>query len=77
MTQSQIPFIEKLKAFASQNGYETQMTSYGNTPEYDSPTAPVLKIMTNSNLEKTAEIGQKIQKEVFNNQAKTQYEVVP
>jgi len=77
MTENQIPYIEKLKTFASQNGYETQMTSYGNKPQYNSPEAPVLKILTNSNLEKTAEIGRKIQKDIFNNQAETKYDVVP
>ena len=77
MIENQIPFIEKLKTFASQNEYETQMTTYGNKPRYNSTEAPVLRILTNSNLEETAEIGQKIQKDVFNNQADTKYDVVP
>ncbi len=77
MIENQIPFIEKLKTFASQNGYETQMTTYGNKPQYNSSEAPVLRILTNSNLEETAEIGQKIQKDVFNNQVDTKYDIVP
>ncbi|MGI6342302.1 MAG: hypothetical protein ACOXZ9_04920 [Bacteroidales bacterium] len=77
MTETQIPYIDKLKSFASQNGYEIQMTSYGNKPNYNASEAPVLVIVTNSNLEKTAEIGQKIQKEIFKNYADTKYDVVP
>jgi hypothetical protein len=77
MTSNQIPYIDKLKTFANQNGLEIQMTTYGNKPYYDAKEAPVLKIIINSNLEKTAEIGQKIQKEIFNNKAETKYDVVP
>ena len=32
MAEIQIPYIDKLKSFADQNGYETQMTTYGNKP---------------------------------------------
>ena len=77
MSENQLPFIKKLQMFANQNGYETKMTTYGNKPLYNSSEAPVLKIITNSNLEKTAEIGQKIQREIFNNQTTTKYDVVP
>jgi len=77
MTDNQIPYINKLKMFASQNGYETKMTTYRNKPQYNALEAPVLKIITNSNLETTAEIGQQIQKNIFNNQAETKYDVVP
>lgn len=77
MTKQQIPYMDKLKTFATQNGFEIQMTTYRNKPQYDAKEAPVLKIITNSNLEKTAEIGQKIQKDVFNNQTETKYDVVP
>lgn len=77
MTDRQVPYIEKLKTFATQNGFETQITTYGNKPNYDAKEAPVLKIITNSDLEKTSEIGQKIQKDIFNNKAETKYDVVP
>lgn len=77
MANDQIPYIDKLKTFADLNGFEIQMTTYGNKPQYDAKKAPVLKIITNSNLEKTTEIAQKIQKEIFNNIAETRYDVVP
>ncbi|WP_146185939.1 hypothetical protein [Flavobacterium album] len=77
MGNDQIQFIDKLKAFASQNGYATQMKTYGNKPQYDAPEAPVLKILTNSDIEETAVIAQKIQRDVFGNNEETKYDVVP
>lgn len=32
--------------FATQNGYDIQMTTHGNKPNYDAKEAPVLKIIT-------------------------------
>ena len=77
MTEQQIPYIDKLKTFATQNGFEVQMTTYGNKPKYNAEEATVLKIVTNSNLKNTAEIGNKIQKEIFGNKTETKFEVVP
>lgn len=77
IVENQIPYIEKLKIFAVQNDYEIQMTTYGNKSQYNSLEAPVLKILTNSNIEKISEIGEKIQKDIFKNQRFTKYEVVP
>ena len=77
MTNQQVPYIEKLKTFATQNGFATQMTSYGNKPNYSTKEAPVLKIITNSDIEMTSELGQKIQKDIFNNKTGTKYDVVP
>ena len=77
MTRDQIPYIDKLKSFANQNAYETQMTTYGNKPQYNALEAPVLKILTNSNLEKTAEIAREIQTTIFKNRSETKYDVVP
>ena len=77
MVSEQVPYIDRLKTFAHQNGFETQMTTYGNKPHYDKKEAPVLKIITHSNLKEAAELGQRIQQEVFNNNLETQYSVVP
>ncbi len=77
MGKDQIPFIDKLKTFSVQNGYETQMTTYGNKPQYNSPEAPVLRILTNSDLEETSAIARKIQRDIFNNGDDTKYDVVP
>lgn len=77
MVIQQLPYIEKLKTFAIENRFEIQLTTYGNKPEYELKDAPVLKIITNSNIEKTSEIGEKIQIEIFNNKAETKYDLVP
>lgn len=77
LTSEQVPYLESLIVFAGQNEFETEMTTYGNKPHYKLEEAPVLRIITNSPLDKTAEIGQRIQKEIFNNADNTKYDVVP
>lgn len=78
MYKEQLAWMDKLKQFAEQNAYMVQMTTYGNKPRYKtSGTAPVLRIVTKSNLEQTAAIGQKIMSQVFGNDERTIYEVVP
>lgn len=78
MSEEQIPFIVILNEFAGSNGFKSIMTSYGNKPSYSSTeNAPVIRILTNSNLLKSAEIGETIQKTIFKNTAKTVYDVVP
>lgn len=78
MDEDQLPFIDKLKDFATKNGYTTKMLTYGNEPHYKtSDTAPVLRIETKSDLDQTAIIGQNIMSHVFGNNDQTLYEVVP
>jgi hypothetical protein len=78
MYEEQLPWIDKLKQFAKQNGYDIKMTTYNNTPHYKtSEPAQVLRIETKSNLEQTATIGQNIMTQVFRNGEQTTYEVVP
>jgi len=78
MYEEQLPWIDKLKQFAMQNGHNIQMTTYGNTPHYkSSDPAPVLRIETKSTLDQTVLIGQTIMTDVFGNNSLTLYEVVP
>jgi hypothetical protein len=78
MYEEQLPWIDKLRQFAEQNGYRTQMTTYGNKPHYKtSDTAPVLRIETKSDLDQTTAIGHNIMKQVFGNNDQVIYEVVP
>lgn len=78
MYEDQLPWIEKIKEFAKQYGYQTKMITYGNSPHFKTPdTAPVLRIETKSDLEQTATIGQTIMTQVFGNNEHTIYEVVP
>jgi hypothetical protein len=54
------------------------MTTYNNKPNYksDKP-APVLRIETNATIDEITNLGTKIQSEVFHNDDKTVYDVVP
>lgn len=77
MTETQIPFIEKLKEYADSKGFRYQMTSYGNKPHYNSKQAPVLQIVANTNIPETVKIAEEIESKIFRNNSETQYEVVP
>ncbi len=78
MTEDQKPWLDKLIAFAQQNNYVTVMTTYNNKPNYkSSEPAPVLRIVTKSNLDQTVTIGHTIMTHVFANSEQTKYDVVP
>lgn len=78
MGEDQLPYIEKLKAFAKANDFKWVMTTYGNEPRYrsDKP-AQVIHIETNSTLEEITRLGARIQSEIFKNNKETIYEIVP
>ena len=78
MTDTQIPFLDKLKDFANSNNFKNLMTTYNNQPKYksDKP-APVIRIETNVSVEKMTKLGERIQREIFKNNNETIYEVVP
>ena len=78
MGKDQLPFIEKLRKFASDRGFQSQLTTYGNKPNFtsDKP-APVLHIQTKLSLEAVAKLGEDIELGVFKNDLHTVYEVVP
>lgn len=78
MGADQLPYIDKLKAFATSNSLKWTMTTYNNKPQYksDKP-APVLRIETNSTLDDIAKLGEQIQREIFKNNNETVYDVVP
>jgi len=78
LVEQQLPYVEKLKTFATSNGYKVSMTTYGNKPKYTTASeAPVVRIETNSDLENTARIGTIIQRFIFGNGEATVYNVVP
>ena len=78
MTAVQLPYIDKLKDFATSNSFKWTMTTYNNKPQYksDKP-APVLRIETNSTIYDIARLGERIQSEIFKNNNETVYDVVP
>jgi hypothetical protein len=78
MTETQIPYIDKLKDFANSNNFKNILTTYNNRPQYKSENpAPVIRIETNVNLDKIADLGIRIQSEIFKNNKETIYEIVP
>lgn len=78
MTADQVQFLKKLKAFAEAHGFKTLNTSNKKKPLYETDEfAPVLRILTNSSLDETVVIAEKIQLHVFGNTKNTTYDVVP
>ena len=78
MTKEQLPYIDQLENYAKERQIRTATTTYGTSPnEKFADTAPVLQLITNSDLESTVEIARDIQANVFGNTDDTIYEVVP
>jgi len=78
MELDQVPYIDKLKRFADSKHFKSVMTTYGNTPQYESDQkAAVIHIETNSSLGDVAKLGEQIESEIFRNNANTVYEIVP
>lgn len=78
MLKDQLPFIERLTEFAKANNFKNSITTYNNQPNYQSDKpAPVLRIETNSTIDEATNLGTKIQSEIFHNNDKTVYDVVP
>jgi len=77
MIETQVPYIKKLKDFAVSKNFNYKMSSSGNKSQYDGKQAPIIRIETNLELNKVAEIGSLIQFEIFDNNSNTEFDVVP
>lgn len=77
MIEQQIPYIKKLKDFAVSKNFNYKMTSSANKSQYDGKQAPIIRIETNLDLNKVAEIVSLIQSEIFGNNSNTEFDVVP
>ena len=78
MIKEQIPFIDKLKEYATLKNYKFLMMTYNNRPKYQSEKpAPVIRIETNSTIDQINVIGINIQAGIFKNSTETVYDVVP
>jgi hypothetical protein len=78
MVNEQKIYVDKLKKFASDNGYQIIETTYGNKPKYDElKKAPVFKIEINADVKTATEIGKKIMTSIFNCTDTTKFDVVP
>ncbi len=69
VTESQIPYYEKIKQFALENSFQTD--------EKINKGIPYIRISTDTSAEKTFRLAEKIQQDIFGNNDLTQYEIVP
>lgn len=78
MSKDQIAFIDRLRDFANSNHFKNLMKTYDNKPNYksDKP-APVLRIETNASIDEITNLGSKIESDIFGNNDKTIYDIVP
>lgn len=78
LTREQAPYIAKLQQYCEKNNIRLIMHSYGNKRQYRSDkTAPVIKLVTDSDRSATITLAADIMTSVFKNDADTQYSVVP
>lgn len=78
MVEPQLASLQTLEQFAKKNNLHTSTTTYGNEPKYksDKP-APVLHFELGATIEEASTLGERIEREVFKNNADTIYEIVP
>jgi hypothetical protein len=78
MVEAQRPYVEALEQFAKNNNLHSSITTYGNEPKFESDKpAPVLHFELGVSPEEAATLGERIEREVFKNNAETIYEIVP
>ncbi len=73
----QLPYIEKLEAYAKRKGFESKHITYGNKPDYNATEAPVLQMLIHATSRKATDIAKEIQLDIFENTLETKYDVVP
>ena len=78
MTSDQVPYIDRLGTFCRSNNIKFTVDTYGNKPHYPSnEPAPVIRMQFNASMNSIINIAKQIQREVFNNNDDTVYEIVP
>ena len=70
MSKEQLPYLDSLKHFAG---------AYNNTPvDYDHlEFAPVLSLKVNADIDSIVKVGRQIEQDIFRNDSRTVYEIVP
>lgn len=79
MGKEQLPYLDSLKRFAEEHGYPVVETTYNNIPiDYDHPEyAPVLSLKVNADIDSIVKVGRQIEQDIFRNDSRTVYEIVP
>ncbi len=75
----QLPYLDKIRQYAVEQGYRVDDTTYGNTPiDFDSPAqAPVLSLRVDTDINSIAKVGARLMQKVFHNTDTTLYDIVP
>jgi len=75
----QRPYLERIRKYASKQGFRVVETTYGNTPiDYDDMAqAPVLSLRIDTDIDSIAVVGKKLMHDIFQNNDSTLYDVVP
>ena len=75
----QLPYIDKIRRYAAEQGYRVVDTTYGNTPiDFDNPAqAPVLSLRIDADIDSIAKVGKQLMQTVFHNTDTTPYDIVP
>lgn len=79
ITKSQLPYLTKIKLFASEHGYPTVENTYGNTPidYHDMTHAPVLSLRIDTDTDSIAKVGIQLMQTIFQDNDSTLYDIVP
>lgn len=75
----QLPYIDKIRRYAAEQGYRVVDTTYGNMPiDFDNPAqAPVLSLRIDADIDSIAKVGKQLMQSVFHNTDTTPYDIVP
>ncbi len=75
----QLPYLDKIRQYAVEQGFRVVDTTYGNTPlDFDTPAqAPVLSLRVDTDIDSIAKVGARLMQKVFHNTDTTPYDIVP
>ena len=76
---NQLPYLDKIRQYAKEQGYPIVDTTYGNTPiDFTEPAhAPVISLRVDADIDSIAIVGARLMQTIFHNTATTPYEIVP
>ncbi|MDE5883004.1 MAG: hypothetical protein K2H60_14890 [Muribaculaceae bacterium] len=75
----QLPYIDKIRQYAKEQGYHVVDTTYGNTPiDFSEPAqAPVISLRVDTDIDSIAKVGARLMQIIFHNTDATPYDIVP
>ena len=75
----QLPYLDKIRQYAKEQGYRVVDTTYGNTPiDFSQPSqAQVLSLRIDTDIDSIAKVGTRLMQTIFHNTDTTPYDIVP